>query len=155
MFSYDHNKSLGYLAGLAGRLLSNALQKRFQEAGIKMTAEQWGAILLLLNGDAATQGQLGRRLYLEKSSVSRLVAGLERRGWVVRTRSPGGGRHKLVAPTPKALETAERCAAIARGVLRQAQRGMTPDERLVCRSFLSRITANLEKPAKAAGKGSI
>ena len=109
-----------------------------------MTAEQWGAILLLLNDDTMTQGQLGERLYLEKSSVSRLVNGLERRGWVVRTKSPDDSRHKLVSPTPKALETAERCAVIARAVLGEAQRGMTEDERLVCRSFLSRIIANVE-----------
>ena len=130
------------MAGLASRLLSNMLGKRFQEASIEMTAEQWGAILLLLNGDAMTQGQLGERLYLEKSSVSRLMDGLERRGWIVRTKSPGDSRHKLVSPTPKSLETAERCAAIARTVLEEAQRGMTEDEQLVCRSFLSRIIAN-------------
>lgn len=143
MFSYDHNKSLGYLSGLASRLLSNQLCKRFQGAGIKLTAEQWGVIILLLNSDAMTQGQLGERLYLEKSSVSRLVGGLERRGWVVRTKSPGDSRQKLVSATPKALETAERCAVIARAVLEEAQRGMTEDEQLVCRSFLARIIANL------------
>ncbi len=143
MFSYDHNQSLGYLAGLASRLLSNTLGKRFLEAGIEMTAEQWGAILLLLNDNAMTQGQLGKRLYLEKSSASRLVKGLERRGWVVRTKSPGDNRQKRVSPTPRALETAERCAVIARAILEEAQHGMTEDEQLVCRSFLSRIIANL------------
>jgi MarR family multiple antibiotic resistance transcriptional regulator len=143
MFLYDHNKSLGYLTSLASRLLSNMLGKRLQEAGIEMTAEQWGAILVLLNCDAMTQGQLGERLYLEKSSVSRLVEGLERRGWIVRTKSPGDSRHKQVSPTPKALETAERCADIARAILEEAQRGMTEDEQLVCRSFLARIIANL------------
>lgn len=143
MFSYDHNKSLGYLSGLVSRLLNNTLGKRFQEAGIDLTAEQWGVIILLLNSDAMTQAQLGRRLYLEKSSVSRLVGGLERRGWVARTKVPGDNRHKCVAPTPKALETAERCAAIARGVLEAAQRDMSEDEQLVCRSFLARIIANM------------
>lgn len=147
MFAYDHNKSLGYLASLASRLLSNMLGKRFQEEGIELTAEQWGVIILLLNSDAMTQGQLGERLYLEKSSVSRLVGGLERRGWVVRTKSPDDHRHKLVSPTPMARETAERCAAIARGVLGDAQHGMTEDEQLVCRSFLSRIIANMGKLA--------
>jgi DNA-binding MarR family transcriptional regulator len=147
MFSYDHNKSLGYLAGLTSRLLSNLLGKRFQEAGIEMTAEQWGAIIVLLNNDAMTQGQLGERLYLKRSSVSRLVDGLERRGWIVRTKSPGDSRNKLVSATPKALETAERCAAIARAVLQEAQRGMTEDEQLVCRSFLARIIENLENLA--------
>ena len=147
-FSFDHNKSLGYLAGIASRLLSNTLGKRFQEAGIEMTAEQWGAIIVLLNGGSMTQGQLGERLRLERSSVSRLVDGLERRGWIVRTKSPGDGRHKLVSTTPMALETAERCEVIARAALKDAQRGMTEDEQLVCRSFLARIIANLEGPAK-------
>ena len=150
MFSYDHNQSLGYLAGLASRLLSKMLGKRFQDADIMMTAEQWGAILVLLNGDAMTQGQLGERLYLEKSSVSRLVDGLERRGWIVRTKSPGDSRHKLVSPTPKALEIAKCCATIAKAVLAEAQRGMSDDEQRVCRSFLTRIIANLGEPAASA-----
>ena len=143
MFSYDHNRSLGYLTGLASRLLSSILARRFQEADIDMTAEQWGAILVLLNGGAMTQGQLGERLCLEKSSVSRLTDGLERRGWIVRTKQPKDNRQKLVTPTPKVLDTAEHCATIARAILEEAQLGMTEDEMLVCRSFLSRIITNL------------
>jgi len=148
VFSYDRNKSLGHLAGLASRLLSNTLAARFQTADINMTAEQWGAILVLLNGDAMTQGQLGEQLYLEKSSVSRLVDGLERRDWIVRTRDPKDSRHKLVTPTPKVLEAAEHCATIARTVLEDAQRGMTEEERSICLSFLSRIIANLNEVSR-------
>ena len=144
VFSYDRNKSLGYLAGLASRLLSHTLATRFQAADIDMTAEQWGAILVLLNGDGITQKQLGEKLYLEKSSVSRLLDGLERRDWIVRITDPQDSRQKRVAPTPKVLETAERCAVIARTVLEDAQRGMTEEEQVVCRSFLSRIIANLD-----------
>jgi len=142
-FSYDHNQSLGYLTGMASRLLSNILAMRFQEADIDMTAEQWGAILVLLNGEAMTQGQLGERLCLEKSSVSRLTDGLERRGWIIRTQDPKDSRQKLVTPTTKVLDTAEHCATIARAVLEEAQLGMTEDEMLVMRSLLSRITTNL------------
>ena len=127
---------------MANRLLSNTLAARFQAADIDMTSEQWGAILVLLNGDATTQRQLGEQLCLEKSSVSRLLDGLERRGWIVRTRDPKDSRQKRVTPTPKVMETAEHCAVIARTVLEEAQRGMTEDEQLVCRSFLSRIIAN-------------
>ena len=142
-FSYDHNKSLGYLAGLANRLLSQTLASRFQAAGIDMTAEQWGAVILLLNGDAATQGELGVRLCLEKSSVSRLLNGLERRGWIERTKNPNDSRQKRIIPTPKVLEIAERCATIARGILKSAQHGTTEEEQAACQSFLFRIIANL------------
>jgi len=133
---------------MASRLLSNILAMRFQEADIDMTAEQWGAILVLLNGEAMTQGQLGERLCLEKSSVSRLTDGLERRGWIVRTQDPKDSRQKLVTPTPKVLDTAEHCATIARAVLEKAQLGMTADDLSVCRSFLSRIITNLRELAR-------
>ena len=146
MFSYDRKKSLGHLTGLASRLLSNRLARSFKEAGINMTAEQWGALLALINGDAMTQVQLGEKLCLEKSSVSRLVNGLERRGWIERTKSKDDSRHKLVSVTKNAIKTAEKCVSIARCVLEEAQQGMSEDERLVCRSFLSRIISNLEQP---------
>ncbi|WP_020589809.1 MarR family winged helix-turn-helix transcriptional regulator [Desulfobacter curvatus] len=131
------------MTGLANRQLSHTLAARFKAAGINMTAEQWGAILLLLNGDAQTQGQIGAQLFLEKSSASRLLNGLERRGWINRTRDPKDSRQKLVTPTPRVLETAERCAVIAREVIADAQRGMTREEQSACRSLLSRIIENL------------
>lgn len=143
--AYDRNKSLGHLAGLASRLLSNTLGKRFQEGGIDMTAEQWGAVLVLLNGEAMTQGQLGERLYLEKSSTSRLANRLEQRGWVVRTKTPGDSRQKQVALTSKTLDAVERCTAIARTVLKEAQLGLSDEEQSACRSFLARIIDNLGK----------
>ena len=145
VFDYDHNKSLGYLTGLASRLLSNTLAARFQAANINMTAEQWGAILILLNKGAITQRQLGEQLCLEKSSVSRLLDGLERRDWIVRTKDPKDSRQKLVTPTPKVLETAERCSSIAKTILKEAQQGLTEQEQLACQSFLQHIISNLNK----------
>jgi MarR family multiple antibiotic resistance transcriptional regulator len=145
IFSYAHNQSLGYLTGVASRLLSNILVMRFQEADIDMTAEQWGAIIVLLNGGAMTQVQLGERLYLEKSSVSRLVNGLEKRGWIERTKDPKDSRQKLVTPIPQVLDTAERGATIAGALLEEAQLGMTEDEMLAFRSLLSRTITNLRE----------
>ncbi len=142
-FSYDHNQSLGYLTGLANRMLSNILAMRFQKAGIDMTAEQWGAILVLLNGEAMTQGELGERLHLEKSSVSRLMDRLEKRGWIVRTNDQNDSRQKIVSPTQTARDIAEQCETIARAVLKEAQTGMTEDEMLILGALLSRVITNL------------
>lgn len=104
-----------------------------------------GAIIVILNGEVMSQGRLGERLHLEKSSVSRLTDGLERRGWIVRSKDPADSRQKLITPTSKLLDTAEHCATIARSVLEEAQLGMTEDEMLVCRSLLSRIITNLRE----------
>ncbi len=140
---YDRKQSLGHLSALAHRLFNNRLGRRFREAGLDLTAEQWGAILVLAGGEAMTQQQLGARLFLEKSSVSRLVEGLERHGWVIRTQDPDDGRQKLVALTPQATAVRDRCADVARGVLEEAQRGLDEEERRACRALLSRIIGNL------------
>lgn len=113
-----------------------------------MTSEQWGAIIILLNDGEMTQGQLGERLHLEKSSVSRLTDGLEKRGWIVRTKDPNDSRQRLVTPTPKALDIAEHCATIARAIHEEAQLGMTVSERMASRSLLSRIIKNLERASR-------
>lgn len=145
VFSYDRNKSIGHLTGIANRLLSNTLASRFSDAGIDMTSEQWGAIIILMNNEAVTQAKIGELQYLERSSVSRLLNGMERRGWIERIKDPNDSRQKIVKPTDKVIEIAERCADIAKEVLEEAQQGMTEDERLVCRSFMSRIIGNLSK----------
>lgn len=147
-FSYDHNQSLGYLTGIASRLLNNILASRFKAAGIDMTSEQWGAIIILLNEGAMTQRQLGERLHLEKSSVSRLTDGLEKRGWITRAKAPSDSRQRLVTPTPKALKTAEQCATIAREIHEEAELGMSVSEMMASRFLLASIIRNLEDASK-------
>ena len=77
MKNYSHQQSLGHLTGLASRLFNRLLTLRFKDAGIDMTAEQWGVILVLKNSEAMTQSQICELLYLKKSSVSRSIDGLE------------------------------------------------------------------------------
>ena len=119
--SYDHNQSLGYLTGLASRLFNNLIASRFRAAGIDLTAEQWGVVMLLSKGEAVNQTQLAELLFLEKSSISRLVDGLEKRGWVERQPDADDSRRKRVVPTAKALANAQQCSQIANTVLNEVQ----------------------------------
>jgi len=143
MQCYDQTQSLGHLTGLSGRLFNTLLTRRFGAAGIEMTAEQWGVILTLRNHGAVTQGQLAEMLYLEKSTVSRSINGLEKRGWVAREKGSDDGRHKLVALTAQATEVAERCAGIACSVLADAQAGLDPQAIATSLDQLSGVIRNL------------
>jgi DNA-binding MarR family transcriptional regulator len=58
------------------------------------------ALMELAKDDALTQTELGMRLRLEKSTVSRLVGQLLARGWLERERHPGDGRAVLLHLTP-------------------------------------------------------
>lgn len=50
------------------------------------------ALTELLDAQPLRQGELGRRLGLTKSGTSRMVAQLERKGWVARVPDDGDGR---------------------------------------------------------------
>jgi DNA-binding MarR family transcriptional regulator len=60
------------------------------------------------------QHQLTQRLRLQKSTVSRLVGQLERRGWLRREPHPDDGRATLLVLTPAGHDAAEQLARARR-----------------------------------------
>ncbi|MCE9679454.1 MarR family transcriptional regulator [Shewanella sp. AS1] len=145
MPQYNHHQSLGHLTGLASRLFNRLLTTRFRQAGIEITAEQWGVILLLQNQGELSQNQICELLYLEKSSVSRSIASLENRGWIQRTRSDTDSRSKLVALTEQSLSVVETCAEIASSVLVDAQQDQSLLALERSRQHLADVITNLRK----------
>lgn len=145
MKNYSHQQSLGHLTGLASRLFNRLLTIRFKQAGIDMTAEQWGVILVLRNSEPLTQSQISELLYLEKSSVSRSIDGLEKRGWIERQRSPTDNRSKIVILTEKSLGVVEQCEGIAANVLQEAQQGIDDAELHTSKQSLSKVITSLRQ----------
>jgi DNA-binding MarR family transcriptional regulator len=64
------------------------------------------ALMELGRGGGMTQSELGLRLRLEKSTVSRLVGNLVVRGWLERERDPSDGRAMLLHLTERGLRAA-------------------------------------------------
>lgn len=160
MTQHRHQQSLGHLTGLASRLFNRLLTQRFKQAGIDMTAEQWGVILVLKNhalkndvlknhesknNEPMTQSQISKLLYLEKSSVSRSIDGLEKRGWIERQRSPSDSRSKFVSLTQQSLAVVERCSEIAATVLADAQQGIEEAELEHTKQHLAQVVRQLRQ----------
>lgn len=64
----------------------------------------------LARDGALRQNELAHRLRLEKSTTSRLVTQLIKRGWAERTPTPDDGRGVLVRLTPTGADAAARLA---------------------------------------------
>ncbi|WP_412498615.1 MarR family winged helix-turn-helix transcriptional regulator [Vibrio furnissii] len=165
MTQHRHQQSLGHLTGLASRLFNRLLTQRFKQASIDMTAEQWGVILVLKNhalkndalkndalknhesknNEPMTQSQISELLYLEKSSVSRSIDGLEKRGWIERQRSSSDSRSKFVSLTQQSLAVVERCSEIAATVLADAQQGIEEAELEHTKQHLAQVVRQLRQ----------
>ena len=64
-----------------------------QEGIPAVSASEARALIELVAARGIAQGELGSLLGLEKSTVSRLAAGLERKGWIRRGRDEGNQRY--------------------------------------------------------------
>lgn len=78
--------------------------------GQPVTVAEAYALMELARDRAFTQNELVERLNLAKSTVSRLVDGLVKRGWIERTRNPNDGRSKMLALTPEGQNVAATIA---------------------------------------------
>jgi DNA-binding MarR family transcriptional regulator len=78
--------------------------------GAPIPVSEAHALAVLSQHDALTQKELSGHLLLTKSTVSRLVDQLERRGWVRRQPSETDGRQRLVALTDEGAKVAGEVA---------------------------------------------
>ena len=106
------------------------------------------AVLGELAGETGlSQQQLGERLGLEKSTVSRLAAAMEGRGWLVRERDPADRRCYRLRLTPRGQDLARRVRADVHGHHRRLLGALTDEERAALTVGLSALTRVLDEEA--------
>lgn len=79
--------------------------------GAPISVAEAQAILELSRAEGMSQGELAFRLQLEKSTVSRVAAMLERRGWIDRSRDARDSRLLRLRLTPAGRKTARNLTA--------------------------------------------
>lgn len=110
--------------------LGNLLEPHsHHHAELHMSLSEMMALGELADVDSMSQQELGQLLGLEKSTVSRLVAGLERRGWVGRERAPLNRRFYQLQLTPEGRTVADRIGQDLRAHHEQLLGALTPGER--------------------------
>lgn len=113
-------------------------------AGTDLSASGVHAIIEIGERRGCSAVDLRQSLMLDKSTISRLLAGLERKGFVATQRDGGDPRRKVLQLTAEGQALFARIAAFGRGQVRNAlERLTTTDRRL--------ITDGLQTYARALG----
>jgi len=87
------------------------------------------ALIELMSARGIAQGELASLLGLDKSTVSRLAAGLERKGWIRRGRDEGNQRYVRLYLTPLGGEIADRILQAWRSRQARILAALSEDER--------------------------
>lgn len=146
--SRDGEECGGVLRDFLQRLVRDGLLEPSRYAGTGLTASEVAALAELAEDAGAgglSQRELGGRLGLEKSTVSRLAAGLEGRGWLVRARDPADRRLYRLRLTAPGRELARRVAADLDDHRRDLLGALTDAERAALTRGLRALTRVLDQ----------
>jgi DNA-binding MarR family transcriptional regulator len=138
------------------RLARQGLLEPHNHAGFEVSLSEVMALGELVDVGGLSQQQLGDLLGLEKSTVSRLSAGMEGRGWLVRERDPANRRYYRLRLTDEGRDVAVQIGADLRGHHRRLLAAMTPEERDGLSLGLSGLLRALDEVAHTgadAGQG--
>jgi len=98
--------TLSHWVKLAFKTMRHEMESALRASGLSVT--QWRALGALLHGAGVTPSDLARTLEIEAPSVTSLVNGLERKGWVKHTRSSADARVKELSLTPTGRRVIEK-----------------------------------------------
>jgi DNA-binding MarR family transcriptional regulator len=135
--------SMGTLIGRTSHAILNKLQKRFREEGHAITVEQWQLLINLNNTDDQYHQQLAENTFKEKSTITRILDGLEKKALVKRVAETKDRRQKRIRITAKGRALLEKVKPLAHEVQSRALKGLDMERLEVCRDILLQIYGNV------------
>jgi DNA-binding MarR family transcriptional regulator len=97
----DRISGIGLHLDMVLRKVQDAYLRVFQEMDIDMTIEQW-VILYRIHelGSEASQAAIVRSNFRNRATTSRVIGGLERKGWISKERFKGDKKRYRLVLTP-------------------------------------------------------
>ena len=141
--AYNLEESLGYIIGRTGRAMANRLNQNFEKAGYPVTCEQWAVLMNLWRKNGQSQKDLAGVTCKDKTSITRLIDGMEKRNLVVRIPDRKDGRQKLIYLTNQGKELQQKLLVLVQKTLQEAQSAVSPRNLKICKDVLRQVAQNL------------
>ena len=99
---------------------------------------------LMVNNDRDIfQKDIEEALQLRRSTVSTLLQGMEKKGFITRESVASDARVKKIIPTNKALEIQKEISPVLSSFEKSLAKGISPEEEKIFLSVLKRLESNL------------
>jgi DNA-binding MarR family transcriptional regulator len=133
-----------FVTGKASTAIARRLQKKFNNAGLNLTIEQWSVLYHLWKQEGMSQQELCNATFRDKPSITRLVDNLEKLDLVKRVASENDRRINLIYLTRQAQKLQEQSMILAEETLNEALETVPGDKIEVCKEVLQLVYDNLK-----------
>jgi MarR family transcriptional regulator, organic hydroperoxide resistance regulator len=141
---YTLEESLGNLATQFSRAALKRINRELPLNGIPVTSEQWSVLVNVWQENGQPQCALAAKLDKDKATFTRIIAGIEAQGLVVRVPGPKDAREKIVYLTDEGKRVMDRATGIVQGILDVAKLGIPEEDLRICKGVLRKAYANLK-----------
>ena len=141
--TYSLHESLGYLAHEASGAIRKRIGRELARKKYPIKAEQFAALVYIWDEDGQPQRALAEKLYRDKTTVARLVSGIESLGLIQRKPGPEDAREKRVFLTASGRRLMTKVTELVQEILEVAEKGIDPREMRICKDVLRRVRKNL------------
>ena len=133
-----------FVTGKASTAIARRLQKKFNNAGLSLTIEQWSVLYHLWKQEGMSQQELCNATFRDKPSITRLVDNLEKLDLVKRVASENDRRINRIYLTKQALKLQEQSMILAEETLNEALETVPVEKVDVCKEVLQIVYDNLK-----------
>lgn len=126
------------------RLLTAQLQRDLLVNGLKVTIEQWRILFYLWREDGINQQELAKRAKKEKSTITRQIDTLEKKGLIIRRSLDEDKRNKQIFLTQQGKGIEETALNTARLITKKGETNIDKEELAIFKKVLHQIIENLE-----------
>ncbi|MCF3110308.1 MarR family winged helix-turn-helix transcriptional regulator [Niabella sp. CC-SYL272] len=140
---FKKSELYSFITSVASTAIARRLQKKFNQADLSLTIEQWSVLYHLWKEDGISQQDLCKATFRDKPSMTRLVDNLEKAGMVKRIPSRADRRKNMIYLTERAKEMQDTCYGFAEETVEEALAGVSQDKIEVCKEVLKVVYENL------------
>ncbi|MEW6303024.1 MAG: MarR family transcriptional regulator [Verrucomicrobiota bacterium] len=138
-------KNPGFVINRTAYIMRSFLTRVFQQHGYSITPEEWVLLNRLWSQDGLNQGALANLAIRDRTTVTRILDGLVRKGYVRREPDPEDRRVVCAWLTRKGRALQGRLMAIALGLKDRVIGGIPREDMEATLRTLYRIQANIQK----------
>ena len=139
----DFDNSIGPWLGKTVKIVEYHLHEEFSHAGLDITKEQMIVLKKLYEQDSLNQNELAEQTFRDKSSLTRLLSTMERKGYIRRERCETDKRVNFVLLTEAGAEMWEKTKPVVQKVIGRMRAGLNPEEVQQLIAILKKIQGSL------------
>lgn len=134
------SNALGYNVNKANSALRNSFQDALNNGGIKLTPEQWGTLNYIYFNPNETVTNIANVTFRDKTSVTRMIEGLVKKGYISRKPDTEDRRIQRLHLTKIGIELYKKSLPICKKYNEELKSIISREEALSVIDGLNRIT---------------